>query len=365
VEPDAPPPESDASAGSDTSPESKSGPKSESRSGDADRRAGEPERIVTGRLEHALTLPVLGIPTRFETNGREVLEAVEETFGAWRVLDAHPEYVDAAPARVRIEIVPGGEGPHEHAPVRFDAVGEGVAVMTSPGSRGRADAGARLAEARVTEALARDGEHFRGWVVEGLALALLTRLDRQPLHAAAVARGGRALLLAGRGGVGKSTLTYAAHRAGLQVLSEDIVFVQLNAAPRVWAMPRLAHLLPDAARFFPELAGIAPVLRANGKWKIPVSLLPADGSAPPLPVADRVGICLLARGEGGPIIERVPPGEAVDALAGRLEPGFDLFASTIAARVRPLAERGAWRLILPPHPSDAVPALEAMLDELG
>ena len=308
---------------------------------------------------------MLGIPTRFETNAREVLEVVEETFGAWRALDAAPEYVDSRPARVRIEMAPGDEGPHEHAPVKIFDPGDRVAVLTSPGSRGRAEARKRMAEARVSHAFVRDREHFRGWVVEGLTLALLTRLDRQPLHAAAVGRGGRALLLAGRGGVGKSTLAYAAHRAGLQVLSEDIVFVQRHPAPRVWALPRLAHLLPDAARFFPELAGAAPVLRANGKWKIPVSLLPADGSAPTLPVADRAGICLLARGEGGPVVERVPPGSVVDALTAQLEPGFDIFATTISARIRPLARRGAWRLTLPPHPSDAVPALEAMLDELG
>ena len=47
-----------------------------------------------------------------------------------------------------------------------------------------------------------------------MTLLLVARQDRQPVHAAMVAGGSAALLLAGPTGVGKSTLAYAAHRAG-------------------------------------------------------------------------------------------------------------------------------------------------------
>ena len=37
-------------------------------------------------LPYAVTLPVLGIATRFATNDRAMLEIVDEAFGVWRAL---------------------------------------------------------------------------------------------------------------------------------------------------------------------------------------------------------------------------------------------------------------------------------------
>jgi hypothetical protein len=108
---------------------------------------------------------------------------------------------------------------------------------------------------------------------------------------------------------------------------------------------------------------VAPTRLPNGDTKLAISVREMGG-APPHPVIERAGVCLLARGEGGPRVDPLSPDEAVDALAAQLEPGFDHFAATIGAGVRPFAERGAWRLTLPPHPAAAVRALHTMLDAL-
>ena len=132
---------------------------------------------------------------------------------------------------------------------------------------------------------------------------------------------------------------------------------------RVWGLPGYIHLLPDAMEYFPELKDGVPTLRANGTIKVAVGIREMGGTAE-MPVVERAGICLLQRGEGGPRIERLSPEQVVHALIDRLEPGFDLFAETIGARVRRLAEHGGWRMTLPHHPPDAVPVLHQMFDAL-
>ena len=307
----------------------------------------------------ALTLPVLGIPTRFESNSAEVIEIAEEAFGAWRTLEAEPEWIEPRGVRVRVTVRRRGAGP-EAGPPRYRTPRPDLLLAATGESRGRVDARAREAGMLVTDALVADPDRFVAWMLEALTLALLSRLDRQPLHAAAVVRGGTTLLLAGPSGVGKSSLTYAAMRSGLRVLTEDTAFLQL-APFRVWGMPGSVHLSAASARFFPELHGVAPVLRANGKRKVAVELR-ETWARPARQVATRAGICLLQRGDGRPGLRRVAGAEVVRALTTCIEPGFDFFADSIGERVHRAAAGGAWALALPDHPADAVPLLHEMLD---
>lgn len=307
----------------------------------------------------SLVLPVMGIPVRFETDARAVMAAVDDAFGAWRGADADPAWADRAPVRLRIRtLAVDGD---EDGPLRQRWSG-GRLWVRAGASRGVAHIARRTAVARVTPAFVRDRERFRSGMLDALALWILTALDRQPLHAAAVERDGRVLLLAGVSGVGKSTLVYAAMRAGLRVLTEDCAFLQDGPAPRVWGMPGAVHLLPDAVRWFPELASTAPALRANGKTKLPVGVRAAGAAAPPRAV-ERVGVCLLARGPF-PSIETLPPHAVAAGLTGRLEPGFHRFAGTIGAPVRRLAQRGGWRLTLPSDPHATLPLLHRLFDAL-
>lgn len=308
----------------------------------------------------ARTLPVLGIPVRFEADAREIMDAVDGAFGAWAGARADAAW-SGPPVRVRIRLARGEDGAEGDPRPRHRWSGARMWVRAGV-SRGVADLARRRAAARVTPALLRDGERFRTGVLEALTLWMLTAQDRQPLHAAVLERDGAALLLAGASGVGKSTLVYAALRAGLRVLTEDCAFLQDGPVPRVWGLPGGVHLLPDAVRWFPELGDRAPVRRANGKRKIAVDLHAAGAAAPPRGV-ERVGVCLLARGPL-PALEMLSPHAVETELAAGLEPGFHRFAGTIGAPIRALAARGGWRLTLPASPHDAVPLLHRMFDEL-
>ena len=318
-------------------------------------------------LEHGADIPVLGIPVRYRSNAREPVRVAEEAFAAWRGRDVAPGGAGESPVTVRIVVHEGDEGVAEHAPVRHRMLDGHRFLLHTPGSVAFVDPSRQEAVGFVTPGLVTDREHFRYAVVEAMTMGLITPLDRQPLHAAAVVdEEGRALLLAGRSGVGKSTLTWAAVRGGLRVLSEDTVFLQSRPTLRVWGLPGFLHLPADAARRFPELEGERTTLLASGKRKLVVDLARRDALAEP-PVAERVGVCVLERGGGGdgdgP--ERMDAAALLERLTSEPEPGFDLFADTVKEPLADLAAGGGWRLALPPDPTRTVPHLRAMLERIG
>ncbi len=314
-------------------------------------------------LPHRATLPVLGIPVRFASNAPAVVAAAEEAFGRWRVLEATPELIGPEGVDVTVVVQPGDEGAGEHAEIYHRALGGERILFGSRGSIALSDPPRREAVGFVTPALVADRQHFRYAIVEAVVLSLLSSHDRQPLHAAALARDGAAVILTGRSGVGKSTLAYAAARAGFQVLAEDTVHLQLRPRLRIWGLPGFLHLPVDARERFPELHELTPTLLANGKRKLAVDL-GAMGALPDVPAVDRAALCILSRDDTGGPPGRVAPDAVANILMRDLELGFDRFEDTLRTPLELLAARGAWQLSLPPDPADALPWIEHMLQDV-
>jgi hypothetical protein len=316
-------------------------------------------------LRHVVELPVLGVPVRFESNSAAAVAVVEDAFGMWRALRTNPELITRQGVVVRLIVHEGDEGDASHAPVTCRMPDPERLVVHTPGSVGIVDTRRGDAIAYVTPALLGDRPHVRYALLEGLTLTLVTACDRYPVHAAAVGRGQVALLLAGAPGMGKSTLAYQAYRQGLRVLSDDAVYVQLDPEFRLWGIPGRVHLLTTGGAHFSELAGRAPSLLANGDEKMVVEFpdaWPAVGAA--LPVASRVGVCLLERGGGG--ASRAPASSL--EVQAFLKEGLGLsrvrFAGGLDDAVARLASAGGWRLSLSANPAEAIPHLDAMLKEL-
>ncbi|MDQ3460925.1 MAG: hypothetical protein M3498_16780, partial [Deinococcota bacterium] len=106
-------------------------------------------------------------------------------------------------------------------------------------------------------------------------LELLKRRGRYSLHAAGVAVGGRALLLAGASGSGKSTLTLALIKAGFDLMGDDMLFLCDSGRNglRLQAFPDEIDVTDTTVRFFPELHQLLQRPLARG-W--PKRQLPAD-----------------------------------------------------------------------------------------
>jgi hypothetical protein len=186
------------------------------------------------------------------------------------------------------------------------------------------------------------------------------------VHAAVIARGPTALLLAGPAGTGKSTLALQAQRQGLDVLSDDVTYVQLKPVYRVWGdVPGRVYLVSDAEAHFPELAGHAPTLLANGTEKLLVRFN-YDWSGPGgrAPVAAQAGVCLLERNGGHAKLATATRDEVRTFLRSELGIAHTLFGDGVYDAVDSLAADGGWKLSLSGDPKDAMPFLDTMLTAL-
>lgn len=318
------------------------------------------DRLVRNqKLSHGTELPVLGRRVVFESNSSAVLEAVDRSFGTWARL---PESLrDSAPVcRVRL-FVEDGEVSVTRPPLRYMFPEPNRLIFSTGKSVGVAEVDRGEAYAFVTTGLVACDTHFRYGVIEALTLNLVTGTGRHPVHAATVVRNGRALLLAGPSGVGKSTLAYAASRAGLEVRGDEAAYIQLRPALRLWGMPGRVRLSSAGAAHFPELREVPPVPGINGKSKVVVDFDVEEGALRPV---ERVVVCLLSEGEGPARLERVEASEILDGLTSRVEPGFDLNPEEGRLVAGQLARGGGWRVGLSKNPFDSVPLLEEVLDAL-
>jgi hypothetical protein len=170
-------------------------------------------------------------------------------------------------------------------------------------------------------------------LLDTLLLFILTRSGRTPVHASAFMLGDVAVVLAGRSGLGKSTLALAAADRGYAILSDDTVFVQREPLFALWGFPRPIHVFAADA---PQ--GDHPTRIRGGKTKTAVPLPEAALKA------ERCALILLGRGTKL-ALNPIEASEAVESLM-HLDPGFDLLERESRAALTALAAGGAWRLEL-------------------
>ena len=328
-------------------------------------------------LEHRVELPVMGIPVRYSTNSPDVLGVIEESYGVWRVLQDQPRFLETEPVSITVIVYDDGEDvvavadaeqggavrAGEHARLRYRVPDVDRLYITGPGCLAVTDVRRLEAIGYVTPAMVSDREHFRYAFISAMTMGLLSPLDRQPLHAAALVRGDSTLLLAGPSGTGKSTLCYMGALDGLSVLSDDYVNLQRHPNLRVWGMPGHLHLPVDARERWPALADIRATVLRNGREKIVISLREI-GAGAPFPVVERAGICVLTRTNHEAALARLSADELEVRLLANPEYGFDLFSDTIKESVRQLAGNGGWTLEVGSRPEATIPLLHQMFDDI-
>jgi hypothetical protein len=171
------------------------------------------------------------------------------------------------------------------------------------------------------------------------ALCFLARGDLS-IHAAAVQVNGSALLLAGPGSHGKTTLAAAFLRANHRVLGEDMACCRLSDRPAVLPGPALLRVRPDVYR-----ALTIPKVRVADEGPYRTALALDDRSADAAPVPIR-GILFLRQGHTSPQITSVQPAVALRdlwALAFRL-PSEEHVASSFEMIAALSAAVPAWDL---------------------
>ena len=178
-------------------------------------------------------------------------------------------------------------------------------------------------------------------MLETSAAVLLARRGYGVLHGGAVAAGGKAVVIRGAPGAGKSTLVGAAHHAGLEVLGDETVLVARDDSDELLAAVRDLTVLPDTPRLLGIDRPLAPA-HAGGEDKLRVDLF--SSSSPDARMARRVATVLLGPRNGGPA--RLEPLDATTFLAefraGTI-PQED-WSGTPGAIAVSWARRGAFRL---------------------
>ena len=209
---------------------------------------------------------------------------------------------------------------------------------------------------RDTDALRRE---VQLWGVP--TMLAFTRRGDLSLHAAAVAIGDSAVLVAAPGRFGKTTLSVAFHEAGHRLLSEDISRLQLDPEPLVMPGPAIVRMREDTVSGIPP-AGMSVASRARGRVELAIDD-ERRGDSTPVPV--RAVVLLRESVDDRIQLERV---ETVDAIPDLWTLAFRLPESDDRSRafqqVAAFADRvPVWNLFRPVT-MDGLPDVVATVAEL-
>jgi hypothetical protein len=122
------------------------------------------------------------------------------------------------------------------------------------GSSMLADLRTRSVIGRFSAGMAADLEYWQTVIFPMLLSIVSASVGVAELHCACVARDRQGILLAGPSGAGKSTLALALSQQGFGFLSDDRIFCFVEKSEvRVWGLPTLFKLRPEAILWFDEL----------------------------------------------------------------------------------------------------------------
>lgn len=225
---------------------------------------------------HTARFAVLGLTIELAATDPRLVELAAESFGAFAPAppDAPVLRIDAAFGSDERSTRP----PPAHALRHRERAGlftatDGASVVALDLPSGRA---AVFADA------ASEPTVIRHELIEALAWRFATHHGLIALHAACVIVDGTTLVLRGAGGAGKSTLAYAAARAGHTLVSEEVTWFDPHAPdarrapgpsgiePTLRGAPWRIGLEPSAIALFPELASLAPAAAAPSRGKLVV-----------------------------------------------------------------------------------------------
>jgi len=179
-------------------------------------------------------------------------------------------------------------------------------------------------------------------------------------HAALLKRGGKAMLLSGEPGAGKTTLCVALGSAGWTLCADDIV--RIDPSGRALGIPFAPAVKTGSwdllAPYAPDLASQPVQLRTDGQWVRYLPMPASDGA--PAPIG---AVLLLARTLDGP--PRLEPIDALEALTtildGAYATGHRIDAQTLVALTAALTHATCARL----HYSNLERAVQYVSDHLG
>jgi hypothetical protein len=310
-------------------------------------------------------LPVLGANVEFRSNSARLLALASHAFEG---LPAHRWYRGNCRLSIHMRLVRRGNRPRRmpSAP-KFSSVAGNLMAIVDADNFAMLDPERRSALVQVSDDMLAHAYHVRYELIEFAAITLATRAQLLlPLHAACVGWKGRGLLVLGDSGAGKSSFVLAALQHGLDLLSEDSVFVQpsdrrvTGIGSFVYVRPSGLHLI-SSSRLRDRVARAPLIRRRSGvrKRELDTRRMRARLARRPLEI---VGTLVLSphNGREGELLRPIPRSRHA-ALLRRLQPYatrhplWREFAASLAAR-------GAWRLLRGRDLDESIRAARALLE---
>lgn len=302
-----------------------------------------------------------GVPILLRTNYPGLLRYVSDYFLT--------SELTTEPAAKLTLIVNDTESHHYEDTPWFRARGQFALARFTPGDALWFNLQTREVIGNFSRSLAGDRERWRRYIFPTLLGILSAAIGIVPVHAGCIVGSTGGILLTAPSGTGKSTLTVALAKRGYEILSDDCTYLTANGSEiDAWGMPVPVKLLPDARKFFPELARYRPAESLNGEIAYEVD--PEDCFRFSRSQHCRVAcVVLLERSETpGCQISFATGTDAVERLVAELEPLDGLLYPHYKQQIDlmlPLAEAVCLRVSFNDHPDAVAEALDRALSALN
>jgi hypothetical protein len=214
---------------------------------------GSIELTAFDPLLHNFALPLratlypLGFPLEIHTNSPEILEMVEESWGACVQKFAKP------PIEIRIAVSRENASELPSAPV-FRAQGHLLSIVSDAAHFAMCDLAAGFAFCWLTQHATNARVWTRHYFLDAMVYCSLNQLYVTAVHAGCIAKNRRGVLLCGPSGVGKSVLALACARNGWSFVTDDVAYlVRGEESAMVLGKPDRMKFLTTATALFPNL----------------------------------------------------------------------------------------------------------------
>jgi hypothetical protein len=309
---------------------------------------------------------VLGARIRFESNSAALLRLVDSAYAG---LPRHKLARVEPQLRVRLILMSSKRkrSNAEPAPLQMMSGGGLLAGATESSSFVVMSPHEQAALVVVTPRMLRFPYHVRYELIEFAVFTLATRAQKLvALHGACVGTAGRAVLLLGPSGAGKSTVTLQCLVEGLEILSEDSVFVTPDALLAT-GVSNFLHVRTDSLGWIAQprvLARIrkSPIIRRRtGVRKYEIDLRRDESSLAQRPLQIGAIVFLSAQSAAGrPLLRRLPADEALPMLVH--EQAYAANQPPWARFVRAVKRVPFFELCRGRHPSESVAALRGLME---
>jgi len=289
-------------------------------------------------LPHAAVFHPLGFPLELATNSEDVIAAAR---GNWQGL---PGLFSEPVLRLEVGVDEESRGPCPET-LAFRARRHLLTMISDRANFAVCDLERAFAFCWFSPATARNKAWLRYFYLDTIVYLILWHKCLTRIHASCVARDGRAILLCGPAGAGKSCLAYACARRGWTFVSDEATSLLRRSEDRlVLGKPREMRFRDSAVEILPELAGRPVARNFAGKMTIEVPTSELTGISTAVQCR-AVAVVFLNRHSGGPARLVTLPFEE---SWRRLEQDLPLFDQEVHAQhrasLRHLLEAGAYEL---------------------